>query len=257
MRSKGCARRKEPAASPLSILCLGSSAALTDGRPWSSLLVEGRFLLEIPPTAVPELRRRRIDLARLDCVFITHLHADHVFGIPFLLLEYRIRAQRAAPIVLVGPPGLAEFVETLCRLAWRGICAQGSGSPEPATYIEVAAEEEFSVGEARVVAYPMAHYGLPAFRYRITWSDRTIAYSGDTGPCASLDALVEGADMAILEMTHPDSRTDPGHLDPREVARLAAPLASRGARVLVTHTTGRPRPMAGVTFCRPGKTYRV
>ncbi len=257
MRNRGCARRKGLVAPPVSILCLGSSAALTDGGPWSSFLIDGRLLLDIPPTAVTELRRRKIDLARIECVVVSHLHADHVFGIPFLLLEYAIRCERTAPLTLVGPPGVKEFVETLCALAWRGICSEGADLRVPVTFVEASANRETSVGDVRFVAFPMAHFDLPAFGYRIAYQGRAIAYSGDTGPCAALDALVGGADVAIVELTHPDARTDRGHLNSGDVARLAGPLSSRRAKVLATHMTGTPRPIPGVTFCKPGKTYRV
>jgi ribonuclease BN (tRNA processing enzyme) len=39
--------------------------------------------------------------------------------------------------------------------------------------------------------------------YRIHINGRVLAYSGDTEPTAPLDALVEGADAAIVEATGP------------------------------------------------------
>src|SRR4029077_8940432 len=39
--------------------------------------------------------------------------------------------------------------------------------------------------------------------YRIKFGDRVLAYSGDTEPTAPLDALVDGADVAIVEATGP------------------------------------------------------
>src|ERR1700730_10866216 len=39
--------------------------------------------------------------------------------------------------------------------------------------------------------------------YRIQVAGRTLAYSGDTEPTAPLDALVQGADVAIVEATGP------------------------------------------------------
>lgn len=257
MRNRRSPRRGDRIASPVSILCLGSSAALTNGGPWSSLLIDGRILLEIPPTTVPELYRHGLDLARIDCVFISHFHADHTFGLPFLLLEYRLRHPRATALTLVGPPGLERFVETLCDMAWPDLRAGGHGLRVPLAFVEVEAERETTIGDMRFVAVPVEHFDLAAFGYRIVYRGRTIAYTGDTGPCAALESLLEGADVAILELTHPRPTEDRGHLDAQEVAQLIAPLVARGATVLATHMTETPRPIAGVTFCEPGKTYRV
>ncbi|MDD5646485.1 MAG: ribonuclease Z [Candidatus Bipolaricaulis sp.] len=257
MRREGWLRRGGRVGRRVPILCLGSSAALTDGGPWSSLLVDGRVLLEIPPTTVPQLHRYRLDPSRIDWLFVSHLHADHVFGLPFLLLEFFIRHERSSPLTLIGPSGLTDYVHALCDLAWRGLCTGGPERLMPLAFVEATAGQETAVGPLRFVAFPMVHFGLPALGYRISYRGRKIAYSGDTGPCPGLDALLEGADVAIVEMTHPHPTEDEGHLDAADVARLAAPLAARGAKVLATHMTGRPRRIPGVTFCRPGRTYRV
>ncbi|MGD9675791.1 MAG: MBL fold metallo-hydrolase [Candidatus Bipolaricaulia bacterium] len=257
MRRTGWLRREGRVGRRLPILCLGASAALTDGGPWSSLLLDGRVLLEIPPTAVPQLHRYGLDPSRIEWVFVSHLHADHVFGLPFLLLEFCIRHARSTPLTLIGPPGLKEHVHTLCDLAWPDLCTGGPERLMPLVFIEATAGRETAVGALRFVAFPMVHFRLPALGYRIAYGGRTIAYSGDTGPCPGLDALLEEADVAIVEMTHPHPTEDEGHLDAADVARLAAPLAARGAKLLATHMTGKPRPIPGVTYCRPGRTYRV
>jgi ribonuclease Z len=56
------------------------------------------------------IKRGGIGIANLDAVVISHLHADHVLGLPGVMM---FRAQNASPgpLTLIGPPGLRRFVE--------------------------------------------------------------------------------------------------------------------------------------------------
>ncbi len=56
-----------------------------------------------------QLRRLRFRLGRLDHVFISHLHGDHVFGL-FGLLSSLALTGRETPLHLYGPPGLEKVV---------------------------------------------------------------------------------------------------------------------------------------------------
>jgi len=73
---------------PHTINMLGTgNAFLPHGRMHSLALIDGVHLIDAPPTALIALRQQGISVADLCSVFITHVHGDHVFGFPFLLLE--------------------------------------------------------------------------------------------------------------------------------------------------------------------------
>jgi len=63
-----------------------------------------------------KLQKYRIKRNRIQAVFISHLHGDHVFGLPGLLTSYA-HFQRKNPIFIIGPKGIREFVETCLRLS--------------------------------------------------------------------------------------------------------------------------------------------
>ncbi len=239
------------------LTCLGSGAALTDGRRWNSLLIDGRILLDLPPTAVVELQHLDLDLTEIDVVFISHLHADHMFGLPFLLLEYCVRRERERPLYIVGPPGLEETTETLCDLAWPDMREAGFVPHVPVSYVEVSEDGEYQAGDLTFSAVRMEHFTLTAFGYRFAYKGRTIAYTGDTGECAQLGKLLEGTDVAIIELTHPDGSKDPGHLDVHVVEYWMKKLKERGARVFATHMMETPEPIDGLEVCEDCQTYYI
>lgn len=228
---------------------------MTDGRPWNALLLDRRILFELPPTAVVELQRLGFELTEIDVILITHLHADHMFGLPFLLLEYCVRRHRDRPLYVVGPSGIEERTETLCDLAWPGMREAGYVPDVPVKYVEVHGEGEHTAGDLRFTAVRMEHFDLTAFGYRFTYRGRTIAYTGDTNDCQQLDDLLTGADVAILELTYPSPTDDPGHLDAPAVAHWVRRLRAQGARVFATHMSEIPDPIEGLTILEDGCTY--
>ncbi len=240
------------------LLCLGSAAALSDGRQWNSTLIDGRILLDLPPSAVLQMRRHGADLAALDVVLISHLHADHVFGLPFLLLEYALRVKRDTPLAVVGPPGIEAQSETLFSLAWPGMGKPGQVARVPIEFVEADPGRDVKAGNLVVSATSMSHFGLLAFGYRFTYRGLRFAYTGDTGDCCELEELLTDADVVIMELTHPTAKNDPGHLDPERLTRLTEAARQRGTRIFATHMSSPPEMVAeGVTLCRDGETYWV
>ncbi len=61
--------------------------------------------------------RSPLRLSQLERVFITHLHGDHVFGLPGLLATRSLQQSAATPVTVYGPPGLEEYLQTCLRLS--------------------------------------------------------------------------------------------------------------------------------------------
>ncbi len=234
--------------------CLGSGAALCEERLWSSLLIDGRILFGLPPTAVSQLYRVGARPEAIDHIFVSHRHADHFFGLPFFLLLYAYGLKRSAPLHIVGPAGMEEATRTLYDLAWP---ENGKALQVSLRFIEVAAEGAYEAGDLPFEALRMRHFGMDAFGYRLTYGDRRIAFTGDTGDGPQVDRLLRGTELLITEFTYPDDTQDAGHMNAASVARLAAVMRAQGGAILATHLGGHPAPILGVTLCRDGETYFV
>lgn len=95
---------------------------------------------------------------KLNKIFITHLHGDHLFGLPGLLCSRSMQGN-SLPLTLYGPTGLKEFVETALRLS-------GSWTDYPLTIVEVGPGLVFDEGGYRVSAFALDH-PVECYGYRI------------------------------------------------------------------------------------------
>ena len=62
-----------------------------------------------------QIMRAGLRTSRLTAIFITHLHGDHFNGLPGLLSTMGLDG-RERPLVIVGPPGIREYLDVLSRL---------------------------------------------------------------------------------------------------------------------------------------------
>jgi len=85
----------------------------------------------------------------IDVILFTHFHADHISGLPGMLLTMG-NAERTAPLLIVGPKGLERVVEGL-RMIARDI-------PFEIQYKELTQNEEsFEACGLRINAYKLSH----------------------------------------------------------------------------------------------------
>lgn len=216
---------------PISLTFLGTGNALTPLRDWNSFVVDERVLVEPSPTVLPNLRQAGLDPNRIDAVFISHFHADHTFGWPFLLLEYLIGSRRRADgwvvgrqsdLWVVGPPGVEARLEEMIRVAaYQNVVARARevrGFPLHFVEVDERAQE---AGPIRFRAVRVEHAPeLDCFGYLFDLDGRTVGYSGDTQLCAGLKEIATASDLLVLECSLRHGVSTPGHMTPDDVRAL-------------------------------------
>ena len=90
------------------VIPLGTASAVpTDERHLSALAVERKgqvLLFDCGEGTQYRLREAGLSWARVEAIFVTHLHGDHCYGLPGLLSTMELQ-QRTDPVTLVLPPG--------------------------------------------------------------------------------------------------------------------------------------------------------
>lgn len=105
-----------------------------------------------------QMMRSPLKPGKMSKIFITHLHGDHIFGLPGLLTS-RSMGGATEPLTIYGPPGIKAFVETTLTLS-------ASYVTFPLEIIEIGAGEVCDDGQMQVTAWPMSHV-IECYGYRI------------------------------------------------------------------------------------------
>lgn len=155
----------------MELIFLGTSAGVpTRSRNVTAMLLDlqhptrgGLWLFDCGEGTQHQLLRTAYHPGKLDNIFITHLHGDHLFGLPGLLCS-RSMAGNANPLTIYGPQGIAEFVETTLRLS-------GSWTDYPLQVVEIHAGLLFDDGFYKVSAVPLNH-PVECYGYRIEEHDK-------------------------------------------------------------------------------------
>src|SRR5512136_1413787 len=104
----------------LNVIFLGTAGSLpTPERNPSAVLInrEGELILfDCGEGTQRQMMRAKTGMMRLNYIFLTHLHADHILGIPGLLETMAFQG-RKQPLTIAGPRNTIRLVE-----AFSGIC---------------------------------------------------------------------------------------------------------------------------------------
>jgi ribonuclease Z len=73
------------------------------------------FLFDAGEGTQVSLRRLNLRWKKINAIFISHTHADHVTGLPGLLM-LSSQVDRDDPLYIYGPPKIAEYVESSRRV---------------------------------------------------------------------------------------------------------------------------------------------
>jgi len=73
------------------------------------------FLFDCGEGTQVSLRRLNLRWKKISVIFVSHTHADHVTGIPGMLM-LSSQVDREEPLYIIGPPKIKEYIETSRRV---------------------------------------------------------------------------------------------------------------------------------------------
>ena len=227
----------------LNVTFLGTAGSLpTPERNPSAVLVnrEGELILfDCAEGTQRQMMRARTGMMRLNYIFLTHLHADHILGIPGLLETMAFQG-RENPITIAGPVNTIRLVECFKSVCYfsrsfivqaielepgdvikmKGFQVRAISTNHSVPSIGYSLEEDMRLGrfnrEAAISlgVTPGPLFGKLQHGQTIEVDGRKIephevmgpprpgrklVYTGDTRPCKSVQMASQGADLLIHE----------------------------------------------------------
>jgi ribonuclease BN (tRNA processing enzyme) len=196
----------------------------------SSYLVEHdgfSLLLDMGNGAVGALQEYAGLLAP-DAVFLSHLHADHCVDLVAYSYARRFHPEKPGPVTVYGPHGTRERLTS--------IGGGGRTAFDDVYEFATARRGKSEIGPFEVTLAPAAH-PVETYSIRLTAGDRTVVYSGDSGPTTALVTNALGADLFLCEATWEHGGTYPSdlHMTAQEAGEHAKRAGAK--RLWLVHTT--------------------
>lgn len=230
----------------MKVKVLGCSGGIGDDRHTTSFLIDDDILLDAG-TGVTRLTREA--LARVDHIFLTHSHLDHILCLPLLLDS--VAGERGHALVLHALPEVLQILKDHL-FNWR-IWPDFSRIPSVEApflrYAPLEPGEPVHLGERTITAIPANHV-VPAVGYLIRGPDGSLLFSGDTASHAALWEAVDATGNLkhlVVECSFPNAQQEVAlaskHYCPET---LAADLALMRPEVSVWITHLKPGGEAGI-----------
>jgi ribonuclease Z len=177
------------------------------------------FVVDAGSGAARNLNRLGLPVARVEAVFLTHFHSDHIDGLGELALQrWAAVADAKGPLPLFGPEGVesvaAGFNEAYSndqryRVAHHGATVM---VPEAAGFVA----KPFVTPEAgrptvvwdrdgvKITSFRVDHAPIdPAVGYRFDYAGRSLVITGDTIQSPEIERISGGVDLLVHEALAP------------------------------------------------------
>ncbi len=253
----------------LDVVFLGTSGSAPTAQraPSATLIRRGgeRLLIDCGEGTQRQLLRSDVGLVDLEEIFLTHLHADHVLGLPGMLKTFALRG-RDVPVTVYGPRGTRGLLGELRRIFGRLTYTLDVVELEPG---EARARDGYTLTPIAVehgvpaLGYALVEYERPG-RFDVETADRLgvpdgpargalqrgetvtlpdgspvrpddvlgaaragrrVVLSGDTAPCAAVAEAAAGADLLVHEATFLADEDDRARETGHSTAATAAAIA--------------------------------
>ncbi len=264
----------------LKTIFLGTSAATPKPKgalPAIYLEHEGLgILMDVGEGTQFQLMKAKIGFSKIKVIVVSHMHGDHVLGLPGLI-QTMAMASRREELTIIGPKDLKDFLVESFRLTkfWPPFDILFYPSPtsfkirnvEISTFpvrhtIEAYGTKVVVRFKKKILVEKLEREGLPkTFWGRLqkgesvvwngkyfepeeyTWEPEPlkVVYSGDTAPCERLVKEAEGADLLIHEATFTSDMEEEAHERGHSTARDSAIIASKAnvKALVMTHFSNR------------------
>jgi len=180
-----------------------------------TLVVAGKrlFVVDTGSGSVRNIGKMGFQHGRINAIFLTHFHSDHIDGLGELMMQRWASAANAVPVPVYGPPGVETVVNSFMqaytqdqgyRVTHHGettVPASGfGGKPLPFTLGPEGRVVVLKDADLVITAFTVDHGPVqPAVGYRFNYKGRSVVISGDTKKSVAVQREAAGVDLLVHE----------------------------------------------------------
>lgn len=237
---------------------------LTPARAGAATLIEtpaALLLFDAGRGVLDGIYKSRVRPQDVTRIFLTHLHNDHIEGLPTLWLTPWFLLGRQTPLEVWGPPGTSAMIDGMRGMYAHDLANRQNGVLKR-EYLDIAVHEialsrntavVYAASGVKVTAFSVEHAdGNPALGYRLDAAGRSVLLTGDTTYRDNIAALAKGVDVIVSNVAAATPSMEQSWsfapilaklMRPEQAAtlfRAAAPRMAVYSHVVKKHLPGSP-----------------
>jgi len=192
----------------------GPEGQVNRSQPANALQVgDDLYLVDAGDGAAGQLTKAGFRLPQVRGLFISHNHFDHTGGV-LAILGLRMQLNAYDSLTIYGPPGTKTFIDgVLAGMEPAREAAYGMPGQSWSANVEVKeliGESIVELDGLTVTVAENTHFKIPensgaaekatSLSFRFDMENRSVVYTGDTGPSEAVEKLARNADLLVSEM---------------------------------------------------------
>ena len=202
----------------LHVFLCGAGSPMIDPKrsgPCTAVIVGNNvFIVDAGNATSKNLQLGRVPIGKVEGIFLTHFHSDHIDGLGELIMQRWANGSRNTPVEVYGPEGVEKVVsgfnlayqqDDSYRIAHHGEATMppsgGNGlakafkQPKEGESVKVYQQQGITVSAFKVNHNPIE----PAVGYRFDYKGRSLVISGDTVKSTNVAKHSQGVDVLLHE----------------------------------------------------------
>lgn len=197
---------------------LGANSALPAAGRFPSSFILGHhnqlYLIDCGEGTQIKMSEYHIKRSRIGHIFISHMHGDHVLGLPGLLNSFSLNG-RKEDLTIIGPSGIKKYIEGVLTSTYSHLSYN-------ITYneLEIQGHKDLGrIGHLNVIAYSLDHR-IPTCGYRFTeiiegYNINSLSIKEFNLTIAEIKLAKQGKDIQRDNVLIPNSRLTLPQAEPR------------------------------------------
>jgi len=243
----------------LKITILGNGGCLNTGLLHNAFLMGENMLVESPPDIMFSLNRQKCDFDAIDTVFISHLHGDHTFGAPFVIINkwrryFELGIQSSLEII--GPRGIEAYIRQITEYAFTTKNPCYRWMEDQVVFREIKNNDDMALGNTRL-SWVLLQHVVETYGFVIETDKEVIfAFIADTKWCPQVEQILSRRPKIVFtDMNGGDPNI---HMSLDEVVEKGLPLSGNHTVYYGTHLDQEFYPTHPHIKCaKPGDTITI
>lgn len=176
-------------------------------------ILNSNILIDCGPGTMGQLLKAKIDYKKIDFIFLTHFHADHIGELRSLIqaLNWTPNFDRKKDLILIAPVGFKKFYKQTIN-----------GKPRPNTYqIKVKEIKKMLAFSNFKVECVKTIHSDESVAYKFIKKTKSIIISGDCDFDNNLIEFSKKSNLLLIECSFVDKLKIKGHMTPSECGQIA------------------------------------